>query len=236
MEVERVSSRCIGRNTNGQRCKRRTAMTPYCWVHLQKEKNVRIKPSTIEDAGLGLWTTKEVKKNHPVVDYGGKRVETHDADYGGEYVLELKDTDPYIYMDGAKSNTRLGAYANHKQGPAANARFLAKPDLSDGQVVANRNIPAGREVFVNYGSNYGFPARKKVIRRPRRTDDEVENELDRVMALLPEGIRLTLPAWRRRRRNEARQASVLSDEWRARESRRQLAEAEAALARYLRTR
>ncbi|MDR3561667.1 MAG: SET domain-containing protein [Negativicutes bacterium] len=162
--------------------------------------------------------------------YGGDRIENHDPDFG-PYVLELKDTDPYVYMDGKRSSKRIGAFANHPpHGRPANALFDKLPDLSDGTVVAKRPIAAGREIFVNYGGDYWNGGLKK--QAPKRlNDDEVEEELDRVMALLPEGVQLALPAYQRRRRNEGRQAAVLSDAWRARERRRQLAEAQAALVR-----
>jgi hypothetical protein len=206
-------------------------MSPYCWIHLQAQKHLRIKPSEIEDGGLGLYATDDFHKDEPIINYGGDRIVTHDADYGGDYVLELKDTDPYIYMDGKRSSKRIGAFANHPPpGRRGNARFTTKPDFSDGELVANNNIRPGQEIFVNYGDDYWHARSAQRKKKKRLTDDQVEEELERVMDLLPEGIRLGLPAWRRRRRNEARAASVLSDEWRARENRRQLAEAEAALA------
>lgn len=232
----RTSDRCIGKNKKGMRCKNRTAMTPYCWIHLQSEKHLRIKPSLVEDAGLGLHATGEFAKDEPIINYGGERVETDDEDYGGPYVLQIDDGPPPVYMDGRKSSKRIGAFANHPQGRRANARFEAKRDLSDGMLVAENRIRPGQEIYVSYGADY-WRDHASARKRPKRlTDDQVEEELERVMDQLPEGVRLRLPAWQRRRRNEARQSAVLSEEWRARENRRQLAEARKALLEHQRRR
>ena len=53
------SMRCTSQTQNGKRCKNRTRKSHKCWIHLGKEDNLRIKPSTIPNAGLGLFSYKK---------------------------------------------------------------------------------------------------------------------------------------------------------------------------------
>jgi hypothetical protein len=235
----RTCGQCIALAKNGRRCKKRSAMTPYCWVHLQAIEHIRIKPSHVPDGGLGLYSTVPIPKGRTICRYGGERVENHDPDYGGDYVLTLKNTDPYIYMNAEKSNKRMGGWANNPpRGRAANASFKALPDLSDGKLIAKRPIGVGTEILVNYGSeywNHGNDQRAPLVRPPPRkrlSDDEAAERLEEVEAQLPEGILLQLRAYKRRRATEQRAVAVLSDAWRAREVHRQLEEASAALRLY----
>ena len=46
---------CKSKTLKRQRCKKDTAKTKKCWIHLGKEDNLRIKPSTIPNARLGLF-------------------------------------------------------------------------------------------------------------------------------------------------------------------------------------
>jgi hypothetical protein len=59
------SSRCIGHNNNGQRCKRRVCMaTPYCFSHLPEYLHLKVKPSTIPNAGKGLFAFDKTKNEN----------------------------------------------------------------------------------------------------------------------------------------------------------------------------
>ena len=53
------SMRCKSQTKRGDRCKNRTRKSPKCWIHLATEDNLRIKPSTIQNAGLGLFAHKK---------------------------------------------------------------------------------------------------------------------------------------------------------------------------------
>ena len=45
-------------NTVKKRCRKRTAHTSKCWIHLAKENNLRIKKSNIPNSGKGLFSWK----------------------------------------------------------------------------------------------------------------------------------------------------------------------------------
>ena len=70
--------RCKCRTKLGWQCKNRTLKTKKCWICLAKENNLRIKPSTIPNSGLGLFTYKKpFKRFHKLGRYTG-RVTTSD--------------------------------------------------------------------------------------------------------------------------------------------------------------
>ena len=66
--------RCEGTAKSGNRCKNRTCRGKLCWQHLKKRDSLRVKPSGIQGAGMGLFTTKPFKKNEKIVDYTGERM------------------------------------------------------------------------------------------------------------------------------------------------------------------
>ena len=98
----RTCDRCTGTTKAGNRCKNRTCRSGLCWQHLKKVKNLRIKPSQIPNAGLGLWTTKRFKANEKVDVYSGEELTRAqlDARYPG--------AEPAVYTicigDDARSN------------------------------------------------------------------------------------------------------------------------------------
>ena len=62
------SIQCEGQTKIGLRCKRNVVRgTPYCWSHLFSAHKLRIGPSRIQGAGMGLFaSTSRVIKNPPV--------------------------------------------------------------------------------------------------------------------------------------------------------------------------
>ena len=63
-----------------------------CWIHAKSQHGLRIKPSQIQSAGLGLYATKRLAKNARIASYMGEtqtRAQVK-AQYGtdtGQYVL-----------------------------------------------------------------------------------------------------------------------------------------------------
>ena len=71
-EIPMPSQRCLGRSRKGTQCKSRTKVGAYCWQHLVKMEGLRIKKSTIPQAGRGLFTARRAfKKNETVTKYTG---------------------------------------------------------------------------------------------------------------------------------------------------------------------
>ena len=64
--------RCIGKTQNGTRCRNRMVKTNKCWIHFAYQDNLRIKPSTIANARLGLFSYKlPFKQYHKLGKYKG---------------------------------------------------------------------------------------------------------------------------------------------------------------------
>ena len=151
---------CKGYTNSGARCKRRTARTQYCYYHLEKVEHVKIKPSKIPGAGMGLFTTIKRPAHRLVASYSGELVSRKKNDYGGDYVIQLSNKPPYKYVDGRKTSSSAGRFSNMaRRGDKGvrNNAHLAPDYKHPGQakvVSNNKAIPANREVFTSYGRSY----------------------------------------------------------------------------------
>jgi hypothetical protein len=109
---------------------------------------LRIKRSQIPHAGLGLFTTKDFKKDTKVVDYKG---EISDHASGGDYDLEIT---PNKFVNANKSKY-VGGYSNMARrgdGKTNNAKLTAY--RGEGRIKSTKPIKAGKEVLTSYGREY----------------------------------------------------------------------------------
>lgn len=162
--------RCEAKTASGKQCTRKVCMgLTRCWSHSRSDLHLAVKPSTIPQAGKGLFairtkkkglTSEQLKKpifkpNDKIAPYLAEQVSRRVLDdrYGGY-------TAPYALSVGEGQNTRLidaacqrgiAAFANSKPLSRSNAK-LAK----SGNLVATKNIYDGSEIFANYGSKYKF--------------------------------------------------------------------------------
>ena len=80
-------------------CRKRTAHTPKCSIHLANEDNLRIKPSNIQNAGKGLFSWKKpIKRNRFINEYTGEKttLKKLNTRYGKKIVAQ------YSICDGQK--------------------------------------------------------------------------------------------------------------------------------------
>ena len=78
-------SQCVANTLKDKQCRKRTAHTEKCWVHLAKQNNLRIKPSHLIGAGKGLYTWKKtIPRGSTIGKYTGRHVTQHqfDQQYG----------------------------------------------------------------------------------------------------------------------------------------------------------
>lgn len=165
-EAPLESEQCVATTNSGQRCKRNTVIgCGYCYTHLLKLKHLRIKTSTIEGAGKGLFALDPTesdnaiifKKDDKIIKYDGELVDRDELDerYGGytaPYGVEISRTKDE-YEDGAL-HRGVGTLVNHSTRDA-NCRFSV---TRNGNIVlkATRNIRNNKEILVDYGRNYNF--------------------------------------------------------------------------------
>jgi hypothetical protein len=158
----RTVVRCSGHTKTGARCKRRTAKSPLCYYHLEKEDHVKIKKSTIPGAGLGLFTTIARRPNQRITLYGKNAYVNHDPDHGGEYVVQVQKNPP-TFVDARRTTDSAGRYANEarrgirggEQG-ANNAALGYSQRNHEGFLKSKdngRGIPAGKELKATYGAH-----------------------------------------------------------------------------------
>ena len=154
----------------GRRCRLRTTVGPYCFIHAPIELGLRVQASDIPGAGNGLFVTRDDRRGQNIADYKGKlETETEfNAQYphGDPYALQLSRHQVLVPTN---STASYGYYANDPNGPIRhtprrkpNSRFSVHyrgrtPEVT---VKATKNIhgtsqkPA--EVFVSYGQAYNW--------------------------------------------------------------------------------
>ena len=154
----RTCDRCTGTTKAGNRCRKRTCRSGLCWIHLKKEKNLRIKPSQIPGAGLGLWTTKSFKANERVDAYKGeeltrRQVEArYPAGEAAVYTICAGDDPRSKCIDARKTNSSAARFANDARGSSRFTNNVKIP--STVMRVKGKGVPANRELFLNYGDTY----------------------------------------------------------------------------------
>lgn len=158
----RLSQQCTSQTLQARRCRKRTAHTGECWIHLAKNKNLRIKPSNIPNAGKGLFTWKNaIPANRKIVDITGRRMSKRalDRKYGDKlarYSLCNGNTPDSRCVDANHTTDAAGRFANSKRGSRyrSNARFKWNEPGNFFYLKSKRRIPANKEIFVNYGQEY----------------------------------------------------------------------------------
>ena len=166
-ECELKSKRCEAHNVNLKRCGKRTVIgLPYCWIHLLKLYNLRIKESNIPKLGMGLFAMNKKADNNAIIFKKGDTI----IEYKGELIDEKElnkrygdNTAPYgiqvkkdVYIDAA-CERGAGSLANHSKRNNAEFRILRKGRVNIGvKLVAVKNIKNNKEIFVDYGDEYEF--------------------------------------------------------------------------------
>ncbi len=151
----RKVQQCISKTIKSQRCKKRTAHTKKCWIHLAAQDNLRIKPSNIPNAGKGLFAwKKDFKKGCKISKYTGRRLNKYQIDlkYGDE-------TAKYAMCNGNKcidanyTTDAAARFANdaRRTGFRNNAILTGKNHFA---LKAKSNIHPHQEVLTPYGDAY----------------------------------------------------------------------------------
>ena len=148
--------RCIGHCRNGRRCSRRSVIgCPYCFQHLKSDRHLRIKPSTIHNAGKGLFAEDSTqapnaiifRRNDNIVEYTGQNIDIDELNrryhhHTAPYALQVRgDNDP-LYVDAATVRG-VGSLSNHRAGNHQNARFVVNYQNNTARLRAIKNIRNG---------------------------------------------------------------------------------------------
>ena len=145
---------------------------PYCKAHLASEMRLKLKPSTIQSAGLGVYAfqpsshggrrSKAVfQRNEKICEYFGEKLSLQEVErrYGSRFADGTEFTAPYVlevevngrsnlYIDGALKRG-IGTMINHGEHDSNANCFFYK-----NQVYAKTRIYHGEELLVSYGADY----------------------------------------------------------------------------------
>lgn len=122
------------------------------------EKYLQVKTSTIPNAGKGLFTKKFIPKGTKIVEYKGRRTtwkEVEDEDGKNGYIFFINRK---TVIDALPWKSALARYANDARGLVKikgltnNADYIV--DGTRAYIEAKKDIPAGSEIFVDYGKDY----------------------------------------------------------------------------------
>jgi hypothetical protein len=161
------TNRCIAHNKNNTRCKRRVAIgLPYCCIHLPTNLHLKIKPSTIPNAGKGLFAFDKTKGNDFIVfkkgqvicEYGGDLISVEECnrryseDHTAPYGIQLKNDT----IQDCACNRGIGSIANTAERKRDNNAefYIATRPTRQIKLKAKRNILNNTEIFVDYGNEY----------------------------------------------------------------------------------
>ena len=139
---------------------------PMCFLHRRKEYKISVKPSTIANAGKGLFADNNTNNNDVVFREGNKvcpyygetlNKQQMDARYGltktAPYAIQLREDE--TSLDSAVKRG-VGSLINHKARSYANMRFSLNRPKTEINLVATKNIRNKQELFVPYGGDYRF--------------------------------------------------------------------------------
>ena len=122
------------------------------------EKQLFVKTSTIPNSGKGLFTRKFIPKGTKVVEYKGKIStwkDVKDEDGKNGYIFYV--TRNHV-INALPTKQHLARYANDARGLKKVKGIVNSADyVTDGlkaYIETKRDIPAGAEIFVDYGKDY----------------------------------------------------------------------------------
>jgi SET domain-containing protein len=161
---------CIGHKKDGRRCSRRSVIgCPYCFQHLKSERHLRIKPSTIHNAGKGLFAEDNTqppnaiifRRGDDIIEYIGENIDRQELNrryqiHTAPYALQVRGNDNVrgpLYIDAATIRG-VGSLSNHNRSNHQNTRFVVDFRNNTAKLRATKNIRNNQEIFVNYGHEY----------------------------------------------------------------------------------
>ena len=107
--------KCIAITKNGTSCKRNTCVRfPYCFQHMNSIEGLQLKKSEINDAGLGLFATRNfplssTRKQDPTITYYSSKNITNGPNDDSAYVLKVNNKQ---YLDSNDPSNFSGRYIN----------------------------------------------------------------------------------------------------------------------------
>lgn len=121
------------------------------------EKQLIVKTSTIPGAGKGLFTKKFIPKDTRIVEYKGRKTTWKEVknSWDNGYIYSVNRNH---VIDAKKSLSALARYANDARGltrvKGVTNNCVYVNDNYRAYIESTKDIPAGSEIFVDYGKEY----------------------------------------------------------------------------------
>lgn len=122
---------------------------------------LKVKKSTLPNAGKGLFTTTPIKKGERIIEYLGEIIDWKEYEKRVE-----RDEDGYLFfinkkycIDAFNTPEHIARYANDAQGLSKvkglnNNASYEIVDKTRCFIIAKRDIAKGEEIFVSYTKEY----------------------------------------------------------------------------------
>jgi len=144
------------------------------------EKQLYVKKSTIPNSGKGLFTKKFIPKGTRIVEYKGrvsKWKDVKDEDGKNGYIFYVNRNH---VIDALPVKTALARYANDARGLVRIKGITNNCDyITDGTrayIESKKDIPAGGEIFVDYGTDYWKVIRENIKLRKKEAREEAREK------------------------------------------------------------
>lgn len=144
------------------------------------EKQLYVKKSTIPDSGKGLFTRKFIPKGTRIVEYKGKITswkEVADEDGKNGYIFYVNRNH---VINALPTKKALARYANDARGLKRITGLVNNCDyITDGlkaYIESKRDIPAGAEIFVDYGKDYWKVIRENMKLWEKEAKEEAQKK------------------------------------------------------------
>ena len=146
---------CAYRTNKGKRCKNNEVLPSvwFCNRHLDKMYNLKIKKSTIKNAGFGLFCgSRKIREGEIIAEYSRFDIFLEDCERVKD-ITYLYRTEENNCFDAINTNNLIARYANDgRSDEKNNCEFYE----FGGRVfmIATKDIKRGSEIFCDYGENY----------------------------------------------------------------------------------
>lgn len=142
------------------------------------EKFLFVKKSTIPNAGKGLFTKKFIPKGSHIVEYKGKISSWKDVKHEDGKNAYIFYVNRNHVINGEKAMKTFARYANDAKGLVKIKGLTNNSEYAvvglKAYIESKRDIPAGSEIFVDYGDEYW-----KVIRENKRLWEKEAKEAEK---------------------------------------------------------
>jgi len=142
-------------------------------INKEHDKRTVIKPSTIPNAGNGLFALVKIKEGEVIGELGGQLVSDDNYPEDSFYIAAIpecawEETHPYKYIDSKEHGanvSRINFAPREINGIETGFQNAATKQLCDAPYfvfVAAKDIEAGAEIWSSYGGDYDYDSFMKL--------------------------------------------------------------------------